>query len=81
MNRLQEKYRKEVIGHMQKEFQYESSMQVPRIEKIVVNMCVGREATKNSKIIEIAVEELAQITGQKPVTARAKKAISFENSI
>ncbi len=75
MNRLQEKYRKEVIGQMQKEFQYQSSMQVPRIDKIVVNMCVG-EATKNGKLIEIAVEELGQITGQKPMIAKAKKAIS-----
>lgn len=75
MNRLQEKYRKEVIGQMQKEFQYKSSMQVPRIEKIVVNMCVG-EATKNGKLIEIAAEELGQITGQKPMIAKAKKAIS-----
>lgn len=75
MNRLQEKYRKEVIGQMQKEFQYQSSMQVPRIEKIVVNMCVG-EATKNGKLIEIAAEELGQITGQKPMIAKAKKAIS-----
>ncbi len=75
MNRLQEKYRKEVIGQMQKEFQYKSSMQVPRIDKIVVNMCVG-EATKNGKLIEIAAEELGQITGQKPMIAKAKKAIS-----
>lgn len=75
MNRLQEKYRKEVVGQMQKEFQYGSSMQVPRIDKIVVNMCVG-EATKNGKLIEIAAEELGQITGQKPMIAKAKKAIS-----
>src|SRR5690606_10071841 len=50
-------------------------MQVPKLDKIVINICVG-EATKNPKLIEVAVAELAQITGQKPVIARAKKAIS-----
>jgi large subunit ribosomal protein L5 len=75
MNLMQDKYRKEVIPGLQKEFQYKSSMQVPRLEKIVINMCIG-EATKNPKLIELAVEELTQITGQKPVIARAKKAIS-----
>lgn len=75
MNRLQEKYRKEVVPGLQKEFQFKSAMQVPKLDKIVINMCVG-EATKNPKLIEIAVAELTQITGQKPVIARAKKAIS-----
>lgn len=75
MNRLQEKYRKEVVPGLQKEFQFKSGMQVPKLDKIVINICVG-EATKNPKLIEVAVAELAQITGQKPVIARAKKAIS-----
>lgn len=75
MNRLQEKYRKEVVPGLQKEFQFKSAMQVPKLDKIVINICVG-EATKNPKLIEIAVAELTQITGQKPVIARAKKAIS-----
>lgn len=75
MNRLQEKYRKEVIPGLQKEFQFKSSMQVPRVEKIVINMSVG-EATKNPKLIEVAASEIGQITGQKPVIARARKAIS-----
>ncbi len=75
MNLLQEKYRKEVIPGLQKEFQYSSPMQVPRLDKIVINMCVG-EATKNPKLIEAAVEELTKISGQKPLIARAKKAIS-----
>lgn len=75
MNRLQEKYRKEVVPGLQKEFQFKSAMQVPKLDKIVINMCIG-EATKNPKLIEIAVAELTQITGQKPVIARAKKAIS-----
>lgn len=60
---------------MQKEFQFKSAMQVPKLDKIVINMCIG-EATKNPKLIELAVAELTQITGQKPVIARAKKAIS-----
>jgi len=75
VNRLQEKYRKEVVPGLQKEFQFKSAMQVPKLDKIVINMCIG-EATKNPKLIEIAVAELTQITGQKPVIARAKKAIS-----
>lgn len=75
MNRLQEKYRKEVIPGLLKEFQFTSAMQVPKLDKIVINICVG-EATKNPKLIDAAVAELAQITGQKPVIARAKKAIS-----
>jgi len=75
VNLLQEKYRKEVIPGLQKEFQYSSPMQVPRLDKIVINMCVG-EATKNPKLIEAAVEELTKISGQKPLIARAKKAIS-----
>jgi large subunit ribosomal protein L5 len=75
VNRLQEKYRKEVVPGLQKEFQFKSAMQVPKLDKIVINICVG-EATKNPKLIEVAVAELTQITGQKPVIARAKKAIS-----
>lgn len=75
MNHLQAKYRKEIVPGLQKEFQFKSGMQVPKLDKIVINMCVG-EATKNPKLIEIAVAELTAITGQKPVIARAKKAIS-----
>jgi large subunit ribosomal protein L5 len=75
VNHLQAKYRKEIVPGLQKEFQFKSGMQVPKLDKIVINMCVG-EATKNPKLIEIAVAELAAITGQKPVIARAKKAIS-----
>lgn len=73
--RLKEKYKKEVVPALQKEFKYKSPMQVPKVEKIVVNMCVG-DATQNAKLLNVAVEELAAITGQKPMIAKAKKAIS-----
>lgn len=75
MTRLQEKYRKDVIPSLAKQFQYKSTMQVPRLEKIVVNICIGK-ATQNPKLITQAAEELGIITGQKPMIAKAKKAIS-----
>lgn len=75
MNRLQEKYKKEVVAELQGQFKFKSSMQVPKLSKIVVNVCVG-EATQNSKLIHTAAEDIAAITGQKPVLAKAKKAIS-----
>ncbi len=75
MTRLQEKYRKDVITSLSKQFQYKSTMQVPRLQKIVINVCIGK-ATQNPKLITQAAEELGQITGQKPVIAKAKKAIS-----
>ena len=73
--RLKEKYVKDVVPALQKEFGYKSIMAVPKIEKVVVNMGLG-EATSNVKIIETGTDELARITGQKPVTRRAKKSIS-----
>ena len=72
---LKDKYKKEAIPALKKEFSYKSSMQVPRIQKVVVNVCVG-EATQNSKLLTTAIEELTAITGQKPAVAKAKKAIS-----
>ncbi len=75
MTRLKEKYQKEVVPALQKEFGYKNVMAVPKIEKVVVNMGLG-EATQNPKIIDSAVEELTAITGQKPVVTKAKKAIS-----
>lgn len=75
MNRLKQKYQKEVVPSLQKEFKYKSPMQVPKIEKVVINMCVG-EATQNPKLLNTAVEEMTAISGQKPVVAKAKKAIS-----
>jgi large subunit ribosomal protein L5 len=73
--RLREKYRKEIIPALMEKFKYKNIMQVPRLEKIVINMGVG-EATQNVKELEVAMKELAQITGQWPVIKRAKKSIS-----
>jgi large subunit ribosomal protein L5 len=73
--RLREKYAKEVVPALTKEFGYKNVMAVPRIQKVVVNMGLG-EATSNVKIIDAGADELARITGQKPVTRRAKKSIA-----
>ena len=75
MNRLKDKYRKEVVPALTKEFGYKNVMAVPRVEKVVVNMGLG-EATSNAKIVDVGADELARITGQKPVTRRAKKSIA-----
>ena len=75
MSRLKEKYRKEVVPALSKEFGYTNVMAVPRIEKVVVNMGLG-EATSNAKLVDVGSDELARITGQKPVTRRAKKSIA-----
>jgi large subunit ribosomal protein L5 len=75
MARLKQKYKDEVIPLMMKEFGYKNSMQVPRLEKITVNVGVG-EATQNIKAIDSTVADVAAITGQKPVVTRAKKAIA-----
>ena len=74
-SRLREKYQKEVVPALTKEFGYKNVMAVPKISKIVVNMGLG-EATANAKIIETGADELARITGQKPVTRRSKKSIA-----
>ena len=73
--RLKDKYQKEVIPALKKEFGYTNIMAVPKIQKVVVNMGLG-EATANAKIIDTGADELARITGQKPVTRRAKKSIA-----
>jgi len=73
--RLKDKYQKDVIPALQKEFGYKNVMAVPKIQKVVVNMGLG-EATANAKIIDTGADELARITGQKPVTRRAKKSIA-----
>lgn len=75
MARLREYYLKTVVPALVKEFNYTNPMQVPKIEKIVVNMGLG-EAISNVKIIDGAVQELAMITGQKPVVTKAKKSIA-----
>jgi large subunit ribosomal protein L5 len=73
--RLQKYYRETVVPALKKEFGLENAMQIPRLEKVVVNIGLGR-ASANQKLIEGAVEELSRITGQKPVVTRAKKSIA-----
>ena len=72
---LREKYNKEIVPSLREKYNYKSIMEVPTLDKIVVNIGVG-DATTNSKLLDAAVEELAQITGQKPVVTKAKKAIA-----
>jgi large subunit ribosomal protein L5 len=75
MARLKQAYIQEQVPALMKEFQYNTVMEVPRIEKIVLNMGLG-EAIQNPKILESAVDELARISGQKPVITKAKKSIA-----
>ena len=75
MNRLKEKFNTEVTENLMKKFNYSSVMEVPKIDKIVVNMGVG-DAVQNSKVLDNAVEELELITGQKPLVTKAKKSIA-----
>ena len=75
MNRLKEKYRKELVPSLMDKYKYPSIMEVPKLEKIVINMGVW-DATTNSKLIEAAVADLTKIAGQKPVVTRAKKSIA-----
>ncbi|MCA1796087.1 MAG: 50S ribosomal protein L5 [Desulfuromonadaceae bacterium] len=75
MARLKEKYNKELAPKLLKDLQLDNVMRVPKVEKVVVNMGVG-EAIQNSKLLESAVEEIGNITGQKPVITKAKKSIA-----
>ena len=75
MNRLHEKYNNSIKSELAKKFSYTSSMQIPKIEKIVLNMGVG-DAVANSKALDDAVDELTIIAGQKPVITKAKKSIA-----
>jgi large subunit ribosomal protein L5 len=75
MARLKDYYLKKVVPALVKEFNYKNPMQVPKMEKIVINMGLG-EAIQNVKIIDTAVQELAAITGQKPIVNKAKKSIA-----
>ena len=72
---LLKKYREEIAPALQAKFGYTSTMEIPRLEKIVINMGVG-DATQNAKLIEAAVEDLTAISGQKPVITKAKKSIA-----
>ena len=75
MNRLKEKYLNEVVPSLKAKHDYKSIMEVPKLEKIVINMGVG-DATSNSKLLEAAVKDLEVIAGQKPVITKAKKSIA-----
>ena len=76
MSRLKETYKKEVVPSLSKQMGYKSSMQVPRLEKIVISVCTS-EAVQNPKIVNGIVEEITAIAGQKAVITKAKKAISY----
>lgn len=75
MNRLKEKYLNEVVPSLKEKYSYKSVMQVPKLEKIVINIGVG-DATTNSKLLDAAVNDLTVITGQKPIITKAKKSIA-----
>jgi len=75
MARLKTTYKEQVVPALMEKFQYESIMQAPKIEKIIINMGVG-EAKENQKFLDNAVEEMTIIAGQKPVVTKAKKSIS-----
>ncbi|HHY22242.1 MAG TPA: 50S ribosomal protein L5 [Bacilli bacterium] len=75
MNRLKEKYQKEIVPSLMEKFNYSSVMAVPKLDKIVINMGIG-DAVQNAKVLDKAVEELALISGQKPVVTKAKKSIA-----
>ncbi len=75
MARLRETYKNEIMGAMTTKFGYSNQMQVPKIEKIVINMGVG-EAKDNAKVLENAVGDMQMITGQKPIITKAKKSVA-----
>ncbi|WP_152657746.1 50S ribosomal protein L5 [Oceanobacillus sp. CFH 90083] len=75
MNELKQKYQDEITSSLMNKFNYNSVMEVPKVEKIVINMGVG-DAVQNSKALDSAVEELALVSGQKPLITRAKKSIA-----
>jgi len=75
MNELKQIYQEKVVPSMMEKFEYKSVMQVPKIEKVIINMGVG-DAVQNSKLLDNAIEELTLIAGQRPVVTRAKKSIA-----
>jgi len=75
MSDIQKRYREEIVPAMMKTFNYSNVMQVPRLEKVVINMGLG-EALENARILDTSMEELSRITGQKPVLTRARKSIA-----
>ncbi len=74
--RLKDRYKNDIIPALMKEFDYSNQMAVPRLEKIILNMGVGREAQNNPKVFDQAAYELSTVSGQKPVVTRAKKSIA-----
>ncbi len=74
--RLKDRYKNDIIPALMKEFDYSNQMAVPRLEKIILNMGVGREAQNNPKVFDHAAYELSTVSGQKPVVTRAKKSIA-----
>lgn len=75
VSRLKDKYRNEVVPAMMQKFGYKNVMQVPKLEKVVINMGLG-DAIQNSKVVDAAVNDLMTITGQRPVVTKAKKSIA-----
>src|SRR5690625_978583 len=75
MNELKSIYQEKIVPSMMDKFEYKSVMQVPKVEKIIINMGVG-DAVQNSKLLDNAIEELTLISGQKPVVTRAKNSIA-----
>jgi large subunit ribosomal protein L5 len=74
--RLKERYKSEILPALMKEFSYTNPMAAPKLEKIILNMGVGREAQTNSKVFDQAAMELSTVTGQKPIVTKAKKSIA-----
>ena len=75
MNRLKEKYVKEIVPSLMNKYNYKSIMEVPKLDKVVINMGVG-DGASNAKLLDAAVSDLAKISGQKPVVTKAKKSIA-----
>lgn len=75
MTRLYEEYKEKIVPALEKEFGYKNRMQIPHLEKIVINMCVS-DAVQDSKKLQVAIDELTAISGQKPVVTKAKKSIA-----
>lgn len=76
MHRLLENYKKEIVPQLTREFQFQNVMEVPRVEKVVINIGLGSETQTDNKAVDAAVNDLTIITGQKPVVTKARKSIS-----
>lgn len=76
MSRIKDKYLNEAVPALQKKFKFKSAMEIPKLEKVVLNMGIGNEAKDNPKVIESAVTDMMTISGQKPIVTKAKKSIA-----